>query len=669
MDDRIAKLERLLEEEQRRREHTEDLAKESEPHTLQQYVEAYHSLSVTIRVVTDPSSITQGDITNPTGRSFPQRIVPWDSFVMRQKEIWDRLSIDSSFHSQPGTVTFESHTNLGKANNLSESIEHISIGEHDAGATTTSDGRNVPALAIENKAPHKLNRDKIVTGLESEIQPERNVINKNGEGFVFASRSLVATIATQLFSYGQKRGDDFARGLQSVASMRVLTSTYHESTDFAEMVSKQSGAYCQFGLEIMGVGASGQVYEVDEHIVLKSCRVFEPLDSDASPKEKWLYASDSIFHFNLIKDERTVFRLLEQRPHPNIVEAIDIGHAEGIYLRKYLSLGIAHSDVRIDNVLIDTQGRAVLCDFSASSLFGLPNTAYPHPGLPVPLNGLAETLSDATDRFAMASLIFRMETGAEPKLSVNDYGTLFLPQIRTGHVGIDSMVTKAWLGEYSSTAQMLEHAASFREESRDVHNPMTHPVSKDTLRDRVRQWRKDREEQYGSVLRALPKKKQLKSLADHYGWDMDEEARCNLELPHMWDTSVGGCGSFPWLPAAKALGGSLHNELVDVVAIKCGIRASTTPLANGEPQPIPGNGAVDAQQIRMDNSGDMMPAKVGLAELNKRAPEGKARAPAAEMPNDSRPRRKGAAFVSGQIVSAPHRDCTATFSFPNKFDC
>ncbi|KAK1722923.1 uncharacterized protein BDZ83DRAFT_409229 [Colletotrichum acutatum] len=65
----------------------------------------------------------------------------------------------------------------------------------------TSDGRNIPAVAIEYKAPHKLRRDEVVTGLESETRPERDVINKNGEGFAFASRSLVAAVVTQLFSY------------------------------------------------------------------------------------------------------------------------------------------------------------------------------------------------------------------------------------------------------------------------------------------------------------------------------------------------------------------------------------------------------------------------------------------------------------------------------------
>jgi hypothetical protein len=284
----IARLQGLLKEEQRRREQAErralqeqhrreeaeELAKASQPQTLQQYLKACHSLSLAIQVVTDRSLTTHGDPTNPTGRIFPRRIIPWDDFATKQQEIWDQLSIGHSFCSQPvfpspnqleyvtsligpisseiglrnferdtvenavqklvneaygdlllrsslglqGTVTFESHTNLGKTD------EHMSIGGDDAGAVPrppkarrrargkgnladqfcihrTSDGRNIPTLAIEYKAPHKLSQDEVVAGLESEIQPERDVIDKDGQGFAFASKSLAAAVVTQLFSY------------------------------------------------------------------------------------------------------------------------------------------------------------------------------------------------------------------------------------------------------------------------------------------------------------------------------------------------------------------------------------------------------------------------------------------------------------------------------------
>ncbi|KAL9126716.1 MAG: hypothetical protein Q9217_004279 [Psora testacea] len=161
-----------------------------------------------------------------------------------------------------------------------------------------------------------------------------------------------------------------------------------------------------------------------------------------------------------MNDERTVMRLLEQRPHSNIVKTIDTDHDEGIYLRRYLSLSelevpmqpgrilwyqditrallhihnldIAHSDLRLDNILFDQHGQALLCDFSAASPFGQPNPVHPHPDLPIPINGLSDIASDATDRFAMGSPIFQMEYVTNPKLSVAESGSLILPEIHTG---------------------------------------------------------------------------------------------------------------------------------------------------------------------------------------------------------------------------------------------
>ncbi|KAE9565880.1 hypothetical protein CGMCC3_g17941 [Colletotrichum fructicola] len=282
----LREADRRLGEEQRRREEAEELAKASQPQTIQAYLAACHSLSLAIQAVTDRSLTTQGDTTNPTGRIFPQRIIPWDDFATAQEGIWAQLSPGGSFSSQPlfpsqhqldyvmslvspisseiglrnferdtvenavqklideaykdprlrndlglrGTVTFESHTNLGETEcTLSEHMDRMSIERDDTGQQAsashppsrkprrrargkgnradqfciyrTSDGRNIPALAIEYKAPHKLGRNEVVTGLASEIQPERDVINQNGEGFAFASKVLTAAVVTQLYSY------------------------------------------------------------------------------------------------------------------------------------------------------------------------------------------------------------------------------------------------------------------------------------------------------------------------------------------------------------------------------------------------------------------------------------------------------------------------------------
>ncbi|KAI1145883.1 hypothetical protein F4825DRAFT_442461 [Nemania diffusa] len=286
----------LLKEEQRRREEAEIRAEGSRLQSLQQYLDRCHSLlSLSIHVETDPLSTTQGDTTNPTGRVFPRRIVPWHDFSARQEHIWGMLAdqpfcdhaifpsphqldyvaslirpitsetdlrhfardtvevavqklVDAAYDDEQlrttlalqGSVTFESHTNLGGGANvdaLTESIEQMDMTKDDAQLATPppkrpprtrparntkkgkrgpadqfcvyrrrTDGRNVPALAIEYKAPHKLTRDEVVTGLKGEIQPERDVINIHGQGFDFASKWLVAAVITQLFSYMVDKG-------------------------------------------------------------------------------------------------------------------------------------------------------------------------------------------------------------------------------------------------------------------------------------------------------------------------------------------------------------------------------------------------------------------------------------------------------------------------------
>ena len=280
----------------------------------------------------------------------------------------------------------------------------------------------------------------------------------------------------------------------------------------------------QSDLEIVGIGASGQVYKVDDQVVLKTCRIFERPGSDASANDRWHYASDTLFHANLLQDERTVLQLLQRRPHPHIIEAVDTDHPEGIYLRKYHplsefpmpgqphrirwygditdalchlhSLGIAHADVRIDNILFDEDRRAILCDFSAASPLGHPNLVFPD--LPLPINGPAPTLSEATDMFAMASLIFLVEHGYKPELSVDSKGTLVLPRIETSHESINNIIQNAWLGRYSHTSEMLEHLSDI-----DTDNPRgscdipTYSELIASLRDQVRTWRESRKRKFG----------------------------------------------------------------------------------------------------------------------------------------------------------------------------
>ncbi|KAK0701162.1 hypothetical protein B0T21DRAFT_379291 [Apiosordaria backusii] len=246
-------------EERRRREDAERLL---QPLALQQYLEECHTLDLAIKVVTDPTLTTQGSTTNPSGRIFPRRIIPWNDFATRQEEIWDRLSTSSAYflpafpcrhqleyvrlHLQPVSSEIGLHfferdvvgkpvrelvdqaygdpvlrSTLGLQGTVTFDIANHGLSDNDLASDPKnrrkargkgnradqfcirriSDGQGSPVLAIEYKAPHKLRVEEIVTGLESEIWPERDVINKDGQGFVFMSRALAAAVVTQLFSY------------------------------------------------------------------------------------------------------------------------------------------------------------------------------------------------------------------------------------------------------------------------------------------------------------------------------------------------------------------------------------------------------------------------------------------------------------------------------------
>ncbi|KAI1954180.1 hypothetical protein LOZ12_004231 [Ophidiomyces ophidiicola] len=127
-----------------------------------------------------------------------------------------------------GPVTFESHTNLGVSNQrptLEDKMQELSLGSNQtagkirkgkdiAREDTPLVGQadrfcvyrrgaegNIPAIAIEYKAPHKLTCDEIITGLSGEIQPARDVIGKEENTSEFYSMRLVTVVITQLFSY------------------------------------------------------------------------------------------------------------------------------------------------------------------------------------------------------------------------------------------------------------------------------------------------------------------------------------------------------------------------------------------------------------------------------------------------------------------------------------
>ncbi|EFW22030.1 hypothetical protein D8B26_002124 [Coccidioides posadasii str. Silveira] len=131
-----------------------------------------------------------------------------------------------------GSVTFESHINLGVSKqgpSLEDQMEKLSIEPNPSAGKSRpcrqdeentpligqadrfcvyrrGDDGDVPAIAIEYKAPHKLTCDEIMTGLSGEIQPARDVIDKEENTTEFYSRRLVTVVITQLFSYMVGKG-------------------------------------------------------------------------------------------------------------------------------------------------------------------------------------------------------------------------------------------------------------------------------------------------------------------------------------------------------------------------------------------------------------------------------------------------------------------------------
>ncbi|KAL5336615.1 hypothetical protein BJX70DRAFT_389811 [Aspergillus crustosus] len=292
----------------------------------------------------------------------------------------------------------------------------------------------------------------------------------------------------------------------------------------------------QRDLEIIGVGASAQVFKVDDQTVLKAPWLFERPGDSAPDSDQWHYASDTLFQSSLLQNERTVLQLLQRQPHPhNHSLSKDKIPAQCHRIRWYRdvidalchihSLGIAHADVRIDNILFDEHERAILYDFSAASPLGELNPVFPD--LPLPINGPSPNLSEATDMFAMGSFIFQMEHGARPELSVDNHGILVLPKIRTDHPSLDTIIRKAWLGHYSHTSEMLESLNAIDMNGvRHAHDTQLRSRSTESLRDRTRKWR-------SCVLDGLLSEDQLQSLADSHGLNKDADLLFTAYRTHL----------------------------------------------------------------------------------------------------------------------------------------
>ncbi|KAH7019485.1 hypothetical protein EDB80DRAFT_700935 [Ilyonectria destructans] len=134
----------------------------------------------------------------------------------------------------PGPISFETHPDLGGTRTANSQYMDLSSVYGDAdtarwaarfiafmsGRETrgqgpspgqcciyrTSNGCNVPVLAIEYKAPNKLSCDEITTGLASDIDLNHDVIHNDGQGFRSTARRLASTVVSQLFFYMVGKG-------------------------------------------------------------------------------------------------------------------------------------------------------------------------------------------------------------------------------------------------------------------------------------------------------------------------------------------------------------------------------------------------------------------------------------------------------------------------------
>jgi tRNA A-37 threonylcarbamoyl transferase component Bud32 len=134
------------------------------------------------------------------------------------KHIFDEVGKDERLRRAldiDGRITFENQASFRneEREELSKSMGKLKVsGDKPSRARNTradqfcvlrssSDGSARPVLAIEYKAPHKLNIKEIPIGLQGEIRPERDVIDKDDDSFAFRCKNLLAAVVTQLFSY------------------------------------------------------------------------------------------------------------------------------------------------------------------------------------------------------------------------------------------------------------------------------------------------------------------------------------------------------------------------------------------------------------------------------------------------------------------------------------
>lgn len=332
--------------------------------------------------------------------------------------------------------------------------------------------------------------------------------------------------------------------------MAEATTSLHSDNESEPWCLNIDMRLCPIGMpdsQLIGSGSAACVYGIDQDLVLKAAQVFMRPEEGASSETFYEYARETLERQELMKREQRIYRRLqEQQLHPNIAEAIEL-YPEGTYMRKYVPLtavtqtvdrvriyrdilkalvhlhnmNISHSDLQAWNVLLDARGQAILCDFSEARDFGTPQDLYADKNVMLPRGGPAEQLSDATDRFAMASLIYELEKGMEKndmmdrmvRFYPNENWQTELPEICLGDPGLDSIVRKGWTGLYESTAEMLGEIEALEPHSDNKQTKATSVkqiVPVEELKERVRVWRDSRLEQWGKSAFETPTEDELR---------------------------------------------------------------------------------------------------------------------------------------------------------------
>ncbi|RCI08959.1 hypothetical protein L249_5059 [Ophiocordyceps polyrhachis-furcata BCC 54312] len=225
--------------------------------TLLEYLQTCHRLTLAVEPATVDAIPSRDETTNPAGRSFPRRIIPWDTFAAQQQETWNLVGSHKSFFAErdyPYSLADTTNSNSPMTDDVqvrdfdldavaSAVTTLINMACRDAHLRSTlgffdritvrcirhvldrshasfngkveqwcsysfeSSGAVYPCLAMDYIAPWKLSLDEIMTGLASEIHLPGDIVDDSADNL--QPKSLCAAAVTQLFSLMIERGTSY----------------------------------------------------------------------------------------------------------------------------------------------------------------------------------------------------------------------------------------------------------------------------------------------------------------------------------------------------------------------------------------------------------------------------------------------------------------------------